>query len=174
VRSSRGQVPEWGLVASRFPLKKKPPLNPQLLAPQGRDHLRDYTRAHRRYTEGALTWTENIMGRWGMGQGSTDLDIEHHGAVGHRPGEVHPQLPPLGLRDPVLERALVERVAGELRQARVHAVLDLHSTQGRPGEEVSAASQTSLETPGEDKLAASQRHTKERTMHVSTTADGCM
>ena len=50
--------------------------------------------------------------------------MEHHGLVLLGPGEVQRQSPVLRA-DPVLESALVEEVAGELGEGRVHSVLDL-------------------------------------------------
>ena len=54
-----------------------------------------------------------------------ELDVEEHGLGGHRPREVHGADCALADGDAVLEGALVEGVGGELREARVHAVLDL-------------------------------------------------
>lgn len=60
----------------------------------------------------------------------TRLDVEEHGARRHGPGEVDGAVGALVLRDAVLQRALVEHVGREGRQARVHAVLDLQGEGG--------------------------------------------
>ena len=51
--------------------------------------------------------------------------LEHHGLLLHRPGEVDIVEESLVRCNSVLQRALVERVGGKLREARVHAVLHL-------------------------------------------------
>ena len=54
----------------------------------------------------------------------TCCNIEHHGYVWLWPGKLHIQ-PPVLARHPVLQRALVEEVGGELAELRMHAVLHL-------------------------------------------------
>lgn len=53
------------------------------------------------------------------------LHIEQHGLVRLGPREVEARLQALSHGDPILEGALIEAVAGELRQGRMHAVLHL-------------------------------------------------
>ena len=64
----------------------------------------------------------------------------------YRPGEVDAAEQPLVLRDAILERALVERVGRELREARVHAVL--HLQPDRPDAEQHEALEERLRQAG--------------------------
>ena len=57
----------------------------------------------------------------------TSLHVEHEAPGGVRPGEGDGAVGALGLGDAVLQRALIERVGGELTEAGVHAVLHLHA-----------------------------------------------
>lgn len=61
------------------------------------------------------------------------LDVEEVGLGGHGPGEVDGSVEALVLRDTVLQRALVEHVGREGRQARVHAVLHLNRGKAEQG-----------------------------------------